>query len=323
MYFTLLLIMFCLTSLHGLLFFICRYFDHFYMCIYALHVRVCEPKGDGISSHKNLLEDGILRICIWLVALSACFGNLFVILGRCLVKQDNLTHSLFIKNLSLADMLMGIYLMTIGIYDVKYKGEYLLHDEEWRESWECDACGVISTLSSEVSVLTLTLITYDRYICIIYPLHLRRKNAYSAYAKLCVIWIVCFILSVMPVLKLPYFGTNFYKNNAVCLPLHIHDPGGQGWEYSAFLFLGINSVSFSFIIYAYAVMFMTIRRSNINLRASYSNQENCLAKRFFLIVFTDFLCWIPIICVKIIALAGKTLDENCQNLLTKKCHELS
>lgn len=38
------------------------YFDEFRLCSLALHVRVCEPKGDGISSVEHLLDSLVLRV---------------------------------------------------------------------------------------------------------------------------------------------------------------------------------------------------------------------------------------------------------------------
>ncbi|XP_036343311.1 relaxin receptor 2-like [Rhagoletis pomonella] len=37
------------------------YFSWFHLCRAALHVRVCEPHGDGISSTYHLLDNQILR----------------------------------------------------------------------------------------------------------------------------------------------------------------------------------------------------------------------------------------------------------------------
>uniref|UniRef100_A0AAG5D3K0 Leucine rich immune protein (Coil-less) n=1 Tax=Anopheles atroparvus TaxID=41427 RepID=A0AAG5D3K0_ANOAO len=37
------------------------HFTEFHHCKAALHVRVCEPKGDGISSNRHLLDNPVLR----------------------------------------------------------------------------------------------------------------------------------------------------------------------------------------------------------------------------------------------------------------------
>lgn len=37
------------------------YFASFHLCKAAMHVRVCEPRGDGISSTEHLLDNPVLR----------------------------------------------------------------------------------------------------------------------------------------------------------------------------------------------------------------------------------------------------------------------
>ncbi|ESO84263.1 hypothetical protein LOTGIDRAFT_108234, partial [Lottia gigantea] len=281
-----------------------RYFDKIHFCAYVSDVISCEPRGDGISSQENLLENIVLRISVWVVAVLACAGNIIVLLGRFLLKEDNQIHSFFIKNLSFADMIMGVYLLMIGTRDKMYRGNYVLHDEEWRNSWTCDLSGIISTVSSEVSVLTLTVITLDRYICIMYPLSLRKRGLKVAYCVMGFTWLMCILFAVIPVIGIPYFGTTFYRNNGVCIPLHLHDPRANGWEYSSFLFIGMNLASFLFISYAYLAMFVSIKHTEVPLRTTRESRERCLVKRFSFIVITDFICWIPIIIIKVVALSG-------------------
>lgn len=39
-------------------------------------------------------------------------------------------------------------------------------------------------------------------------------------------------------------STRFYGINGLCFPLYIDDPFLIGWEYSVFVFLGINLIGF-------------------------------------------------------------------------------
>nr|KAG5708956.1 hypothetical protein BaRGS_009365 [Batillaria attramentaria] len=233
-----------------------------------------------------------------------------VLMGRLIMKEDNHVHSFLIKNLSLADLLMGVYLFVLATHDLRYRGRYLARDKEWRDSWGCDVCGILTTVSSEASVLILTIITLDRYMCILYPLKMRKRSLTFAYITMLVIWCACVALAVLPVMRLSYFGNYFYRNNAVCIPLFLHEPRGDGWEYSAFIFLGINMASFIFIAYAYAAMFLAIRRSRLMIRPADEHQERCLMKRFFFIVVTDLICWAPIMSLKAAALAGVGISGN-------------
>ncbi|PRD20911.1 UNVERIFIED_CONTAM: G-protein coupled receptor [Trichonephila clavipes] len=122
------------------------------------------------------------------------------------------------------------------------------------------------------------------------------------------VWSVAILLSALPLLDIDYYGDEFYGNNGVCLPLQIHDPFGQAWEYSTFLFCGLNLAAFLFILFAYISMFFTISNSKIGLRSTQQLQDRTIAKRFAFIVGTDFLCWVPIVLIKVIAMGGNDVS---------------
>ena len=88
--------------------------------------------------------------------------------GEELILQVFPLYHFLSQNLSLADLLMGIYLIVLATHDLRYRGSYLSKDKEWRDSWGCDVIGILATVSNEASVLTLTMITLDRYILLLF-----------------------------------------------------------------------------------------------------------------------------------------------------------
>ena len=59
-----------------------------------------------------------------------------------------------------ADCLMGVYLFFVGVFDVKFRGEYNRNALVWMESVECRTIGFLAMLSSEVVTVTRTGRTY-------------------------------------------------------------------------------------------------------------------------------------------------------------------
>lgn len=82
----------------------------------------------------------------------------------------------------------------------------------------------------------------------------------------------------------------------------------QGWQYSAAMFVALNAIALTFICYAYYRMFQEIKSSGLALRSTQERQEKVVAYRFGIIIFTDCICWIPIIIFKLVALAGMFLS---------------
>ncbi|GFT06998.1 relaxin receptor 2 [Trichonephila clavipes] len=138
------------------------YFKKFIYCSYAPFFRICWPRTDGLSSTEHLLVLPILRRSVWIVSLITCAGNTLVLLWRFLSIKEDQVLSLYIKNLAMADLLMGIYLVAIGAQDITFRDRYNEFAHSWRKSNACVACGILAMVSSEVSVLILVLITIKR-----------------------------------------------------------------------------------------------------------------------------------------------------------------
>ncbi|XP_071057175.1 relaxin receptor 2 [Onthophagus taurus] len=287
------------------------YFRRFEMCKAVPLLKDCNPKDDGISSSKHLLHNPVLRTSVWIIATVGCFGNLLVLIGRFLAKTNNVVHSLYIKNLALSDLLMGLYLFIIAIVDMKYRGVYVQHESAWRHSKTCNICGFLSTLSSVSSVFILSLVTWDRFISITKPLARKQVSAKTATLQLLILWFIAGLIAFLPLSKIdPDYFKDFYNTNGVCLPLHVHEPFQQGWIYSTVMFVIINSLALVFIIYAYARMIHEIETSGLACRSTQQSKDrDKVAKRFGIIVLTDCLCWVPIIIVKIAALLGADISK--------------
>uniref|UniRef100_A0A2K6F1K7 Relaxin family peptide receptor 1 n=1 Tax=Propithecus coquereli TaxID=379532 RepID=A0A2K6F1K7_PROCO len=276
----------------------------FQYCGYAPHVRSCKPNTDGISSLENLLASIIQRVFVWVVSAVTCFGNIFVICMRPYIRSENKLHAMSIISLCCADCLMGIYLFVIGAFDLKFRGEYNKHAQLWMESIHCRLLGSLAILSTEVSVLLLTFLTLEKYICIVYPFRCLRPGKCRTITVLILIWIVGFIVAFIPLSNKEFFR-NYYGTNGVCFPLHSEVTESIGAQiYSVAIFLGINLAAFIIIVFSYGSMFYSVHQSAITATEipNQIKKEMILAKRFFFIVFTDALCWIPIFVLKFLSL---------------------
>ncbi|KPP70531.1 hypothetical protein Z043_110630, partial [Scleropages formosus] len=205
---------------------------------------ICKPNTDGISSFENLLANIVLRVFVWVVSATTCFGNLFVICMRSYIRSENKLHALCIISLCCADGLMGVYLFVIGAFDLKFRGEYNRHAQAWMDSVQCQVVGSLAMLSTEVSVLLLTYLTLEKYVCIVYPFRYLAPGRLRTVSILVAIWVLGFVIAFIPL-----------------------KTGTRATEYS-----------------------------------NHIKKEVTIAKRFFSIVITDSLCWIPIFILKILSL---------------------
>uniref|UniRef100_T1KE57 G-protein coupled receptors family 1 profile domain-containing protein n=1 Tax=Tetranychus urticae TaxID=32264 RepID=T1KE57_TETUR len=280
--------------------------DEFRFCCLARHVQNCLPEPDEFSSCEDLLSNLVLRICIWILGVLSIVGNCMVIFWRTMHRYRAAVSSFLIANLAIGDLLMGVYLIIIGTVDFTYRGKYFIHDAHWRSSKMCQLAGFISTLSSELSVFTLTVITIDRFLRITFPLRFHRFKMTNARLVILATWVFTVILAGVPLLDIKYFD-NFYGRSGVCLSLHITNQRPNGWEYSVFVFLVLNFISFTTIAIAYIWMFTVAKNTRSALKSSDIRLSSTMAKRIMLIVMTDFWCWMPIIALGVISLNGVKL----------------
>ncbi|XP_042881016.1 relaxin receptor 2-like [Penaeus japonicus] len=281
------------------------YMLRFRYCGHFPTVPDCRPKTDGVSSFEHLLVRVELRVAVWLVAFLTLVGNVTVLGGRGLARGDNKLLSLFIRNLAVADLLTGLYLLVVAVKDLEFRAEYHEHAYYWMTSWECTITGVLAMTSAEVSVLVLAFMSVERWMCIAWPLRSPRLSLRSARSVLAGIWALGLLLALAPVM---YYRSKqgFYGTNGLCFPLHLDDPWVPGWLYSALVFVGINQMGVVLILLAYSGMFLSIRLTRGSTPLNQGDRE--FALRFFFIVFTDCLCWTPIIVLRVLALAGVAIS---------------
>ncbi|XP_050527961.1 relaxin receptor 2 [Daktulosphaira vitifoliae] len=279
------------------------YLKEFHYCaLYARNVPLCYPNTDDLSSSYNLLSKPILRSTLWTVTFFTFIMNAMVLYGRMFgsLRDENHAISFVIRNLAVADMLMALYLTVIGYQDSKYRDEFYAYAQEWKSSNLCTVIGLIAVVSSEVSLLILVFLSLERFLLIAVPFSgyhvLKLKTATYCMAA---IWLVAICISTAPLLLLKH-ATKFYGSNGMCYPLYIEDPFLSGWQYSAFIFLGLHSTSLLLLSALYMLMFISVWKTRQAARISVGDFE--FAVRFFFIVLANSFCWLPIIVLKFAAM---------------------
>nr|XP_058955031.1 G-protein coupled receptor GRL101-like [Pocillopora verrucosa] len=277
--------------------------------------------NDNFASCHSMFRNRAPRRTLWVVGLLSLLGSLFVVGWQYFFPDNNVVQSIMLVNLGVSDGIMGIYLIIIGIKDLQWSGEYYLHDYEWRTGWFCHFNGAMSVFSSEVSVMMISLIAWDRLKNIVFPYTFARITPRQTRIMCVVIWLVGGIMAFLPLSGMHYFSERYYGNNVVCLPLQLSPRLEEGWEYSTSIFIVLNFFLFIFIMVAYVAILWkswsssrrlgghgTIREIRARAQSAQAKRERALAKRVFFIILTDFLCWMPIISIGIRSHVEKTFD---------------
>ncbi len=294
-----------IINIYLFIYFFARQSDKYLFCCMVDDLKECTPEPDQFSSCEDLMRNEVLRIFIWILGLSAFLGNVFVVVWRSRNKQRFRVQSFLILNLAVSDCLMGVYMLIIASADAYFRNVYIYHADNWKSSALCKIAGFLSVFSSEGSVFTLTVITLDRFLCILFPFGRLRLGRKSVKGVIAGGWFFAFLLSGIPTLGLPYFGEQYYGRTSVCLSLPLTSDRAPGWEYSISIFLGVNLVSIITILVCYIAIYIYAKRSAKQIRSTQgATKELKMAMKTFLIVATDMCCWFPIVIMGFLSLSG-------------------
>ncbi|XP_060554645.1 G-protein coupled receptor GRL101-like [Ruditapes philippinarum] len=269
--------------------------------------KYCKP-SDVFSSCADLMKNCVLRAVLWIVGVASLLGNLSSIIYRLVYDRERLKigYGIFVTNLAVADFLMGVYLSMIAVADSFYRNRYIFVDDQWRNSNWCITAGVLSTISSEASVLFLCLITLDRLLVIKFPFGTVRFGPMKAYISCGLCWFISIILSVIPILYTSHFQNKFYSRTGVCIALPLTRDKPPGWIYSVSIFVGLNFCTLILVAIGQISIFIELRRSSSVMKKTQMSRRRDLkvARNLILVATTDFLCWFPIGVMGILALNG-------------------
>uniref|UniRef100_UPI00358E9187 lutropin-choriogonadotropic hormone receptor-like n=1 Tax=Myxine glutinosa TaxID=7769 RepID=UPI00358E9187 len=261
----------------------------------STHVE-CVPVPNAFNPCEDIVGYPALRLAIWLVSVLAVASNFTVLMGLVFSGHKLTVPRFLICHLSFADMCMGIYLLCIATVDLKTRGQFHKYAIEWQSNTGCGFTGFLSIFSTELSIFTLTVITLERRQAIVQAMHPDRKLRLKPVAYLMAsLWCLALGLGILPLL-----GVSSYNKVSFCLPMDIGNLSALC--YIIFLLI-INDVAVLIICCSYIHIYMIVRNPNFTSGL----QDIRIAKRMALLIFTDFVCIVPISIVALLAATHKTI----------------
>ena len=157
------------------------------------------------SSDTEMIANLAIKSAFWIIGTLVMVGNSYVIITTIAflkTKQtlDDSFQRFIVLNISIADFIMGIYLITIASFDAAFSGYYGKVDGEWRSSLKCSVIGSLAVISSETSCFLMVVLTAFRQKNITKTIE--SLNASLRSWKICIIaaWLFSFFLSIVPML---------------------------------------------------------------------------------------------------------------------------
>ena len=164
----------------------------------------------GNTSCTNFVNSALTWYSLLFGGLFCLLGNTVVILDKIISllkkqhkdKEIQIYHTL-VLNLALADLLMGVYLTAVS-FEIKHK---IAHGVYFSEPAICNLLGIVSAVSSQVSLTVLLLISFYRLIGVLDPY--KRQHYRLVIILICLTWIGWTTVVVLPLIPLEPFETAF------------------------------------------------------------------------------------------------------------------
>ena len=167
--------------------------------------------GNNINCSSFLNSSLVTKWYIFLViGLLSLVGNMVVIYDKIVSlrkfqnksKEIQIHHTL-VLNLSLADLLMGLYLTAVS-FEIRYKVDSGVY---FSEHGFCNALAILNVVSSQVSITTLFIISFYRLVGITRPFE--KQHLKSVITLIALTWIVWLVVAFLPTIPLEPFKTSF------------------------------------------------------------------------------------------------------------------
>ena len=190
--------------------------DFYMVCCVAISTGDCQPQNQFVSSCSDLISSVHQKVAILTQGIIVVVFNIGALVSQFILKHSSLSERYLIVSLGFNDVLMGVYLLLISSVDLIHNRVFYIIISEWTCSVTCTILGMISFVSSEVSLLTLCILAYTRMISI---------NQFGGMSLMkgkiriaCVVaWVVIVITGVVFVVCLRTLGMGLRNNMCILL----------------------------------------------------------------------------------------------------------
>ncbi|XP_044196402.1 C-C chemokine receptor type 1-like, partial [Thunnus albacares] len=253
-------------------------------------VELCNRDSDNLLGAQ-------LSTIYYFMFLFSLFGNglVLVIIHR-FEKLTTVTNILLL-NLVVSSLIFMSSLPFLGVYK---QLSYWIFGEVM-----CKIVGSIYYLGFYSSVLFLTLLTFDRYLGVVYCLHASQvRNQRYALLSCAVVWLVSG-LACIPKMILHTAFTHHMTNKTLCQEYPLNKTSiddklrASGFYLQLFLFLLFPLIV---IVYCYVRIAITVISSKVVTKFK-------TVRLIFIIVLLFFICWTPFNVVQLLPDEGLSCDE--------------
>ncbi|XP_042534264.1 neuropeptide FF receptor 2 [Dipodomys spectabilis] len=244
----------------------------------------------------------IFIISYFLIFVLCMVGNTMVCLIVIRNRHMHTVTNLFIFNLAVSDLLVGIFCMPITLLDNIIAG--------WPfGNSMCKISGLIQGISVSASVFTLVAIAVDRFRCVVYPFK-PKFTLKVAFVIIVIIWVLAITIMAPSAIMLHVQEEKYYRvrlssqNKTIPVYWCHEDWPNQGMRkfYTTVLFATIYLAPLSLIVIMYGRIGMVLLNTALSLPGKQSQEQlhmvskkkQKVIKMLLTVALLFILSWLPL-----------------------------
>ena len=287
------------------------------LCCLFEEIKTCLPSFPIFITCGNMLSTQLQVIMAWVIGLSTVCVNVFALslLVSSFLKPSKSSAVFVVRllstNLSIADSLASICLLSYSIINVLNDGVFGVVADIWRQSFKCTLLEFTLSVSARVS-LSFALYMSLLFAVVVPSIVPRRQKRKHTKAFVLTIWCTCFSINVlrqhieslghsdpMNYFCLP-FSSRKSKNNAA-LAMNV-----------IMMLMDLGMVIMCLSCYTYLFVYVARVKKSMSTNKVKSRNlrlQKCARKMAILILSTS-VSWLPVIILQILVLDGVSMPTN-------------
>ena len=198
------------------------------------HSKVCDKVFDcrdfsdecnyACARNSEMIASFVVAVSGWILGVLAVLFNLVTIPVSLKSVWKSKSHQAFTNNvmlvlISVGDLLAGIFIFTISVYNVYYGASYCKNQFEWLTSITCPVVGIMNTIGILISNLSMTTLSLFRVFNIsrtlAIPSPVSKRRSLKIYLIIFGIIVTAISASLIPVFTTfeDYFVDQFYHGS--------------------------------------------------------------------------------------------------------------
>ena len=291
--------------------------DWYMVCCVVIEVEDCYPQNQFVSSCSHLIASVAQKTAIIVQGIIVTITNVGALIIQSALVHINMAEKYLIVSLAISDLMMGLYLLAIAYIDLTYSTTFHKIISEWTRGLVCVLLGLINFMSSEVSLLVLSFISFARVISIdkVGGMSLMKSKIYIACTC---IWFVVMMIGIFYSAYVFTNGMGLRNNMCIFFGLSHQRFITQTERTFHIAFLGFNVLLLIMLSFSVFGIAHVVAKSNLSIKKA-GGQLNVKAheRRFHracfklsLVLVCNVFTWLPFLIVSILLLSGASVHDS-------------